>query len=121
MRMEQRLEEAEGRYEGTDEPSSAHFRWVLSQYRAHPGVQRRDSQRDSERDSGRDSQRDSDGGGLGWQSPSSGRGGLGGGAAHTPSSAPSTFEPDRSWPPAEMDDPAEQAARTYTLLGLTPY
>ena len=49
--MEQMLAEAEGRYAANDEAHAKHFRWVLGQYRAHPGVQRRDSQRDGERDS----------------------------------------------------------------------
>ena len=49
--MEQMLAEAEGRYAANDQAHAKHFRWVLGQYRAHPGVQRRDSQRDGERDS----------------------------------------------------------------------
>ena len=51
MRMEQMLAEAEGRYAANDAAHAKHFHWVLGQYRAHPGVQRRDSQRDGERDS----------------------------------------------------------------------
>ena len=55
--MEQMLAEAEGgRYTANDDAHAKHFHWVLGQYRAHPGVQRRDSQRDGEVGTGRQPQ-----------------------------------------------------------------